>query len=471
MRRLMKKAIIIFVVILVFFTGLSAQQDFYFDRQRGRIFFYDSDQFERILRKFSKSLTVEQACYNWFKNQQQPNGLVESYETAEVSYTYDNALAAMVYLLNNDSGRAKKVFDFFVKWAEKEVSKNGKFNGLTDMYKISGKVGNESRAIGPNAWILLALNHYALITKDRSYMEFSELIADWMLSFQDSSRGGLWGGIGEYNDKFLWMSTEHNLDCYAGFKVLSELSGKKKYLKAALEIKEFLDTHLWNENDKRFYNGWDDPNFATDVSSWAVLSLMEQKYFDSLDFAIKYSENKQFYKPNNIEITGFDFGSDYGTSPYPDKDAVWFEGTGQMVLAFYHCSLTNEADFYTDELLKGVVKSKSFDDSAGLPYASNPGSPPYGGWVMPDKPICISSTAWLIYSLKKFNPFYGNFLKPVKIEKKIEKKDEGTTLEDLLNTDEPEKKIEKEDIKKDEKKEPVIDKKKKEKIEDELFGE
>ncbi|MBU1078086.1 MAG: hypothetical protein KKH98_12385, partial [Spirochaetes bacterium] len=82
----MKKAIIIFVVILVFFTGLSAQQDFYFDRQRGRIFFYDSDQFERILRKFSKSLTVEQACYNWFKNQQQPNGLVESYETAEVSY-------------------------------------------------------------------------------------------------------------------------------------------------------------------------------------------------------------------------------------------------------------------------------------------------------------------------------------------------------------------------------------------------
>ncbi|MBN1897376.1 MAG: hypothetical protein JW827_01245, partial [Spirochaetes bacterium] len=313
-----------------------------------------------------------------------------------------------------------------------------------------GKVGNNARAIGPNAWLLLALNYYTLTTKDSSYVALSKAVADWIISFQNQYRGGVWGGVDEHGGKFLWMSTEHNLDCYAGLSVLYQITGKKRYKTVAFEIKRWLDDYVWNPWTRRFYNGGDDPNFATDVSSWAVLSLLEEPYFVCLDFAVDYSENRQFYNPNKIEIAGFDFGSSYARSPYPDKDAVWFEGTGQMILAFYLAGRIEESDYFLEEMKKALIKSDAHNDSTGLPYASNPGSPPYGGWVMPDKPICISSTAWFLFSLKKFNPFWGNIIKPGEKKKIV-----------------PVKEIEEKVEEKEEKEEkPLID----EKIEEELFG-
>jgi len=434
--------VIVVLFVSLFVLNLSAEEDFYFDKQEKK--FLISGELKGIEKKINQLSTViliKQACYNWFKNQQQPNGLVENYEGGGVSYSYDDALAAFVFILNDNIYQAKKVFDFFETRRKEQMRDYNKFIGFADMYYLSGKIGNKSRAVGPNAWLLLALNYYMLKTQDNSYIKLAKAIADWILGFQDKYNGGIWGGVNDKGGKFLWMSTEHNLDAYAAFEVLYKITGEEKYHTAASKIKEWLTKEMWNPWTKRFYNGLNDPNYATDVSSWAVLSLLEPKYFGCLDFAIKYSENEQFYEPNKVKVKGFDFGSTYAESPYPDKDAVWFEGTGQMVLAFYLASRTNEAKFYLNELKKAVVKSEKHNDSAGLPYASNPGSPPYGGWVMPDKPICASSTAWFLFALKKFNPFYGNIIQekgqeisPAKMEKQEEKEkiQEEKSLEEEL---------------------------------------
>ncbi len=150
--------------------------------------------------------------------------------------------------------------------------------------------------------------------------------------------------------------------------------------------------------------GDSNPNYATDLSSWAVLSLGNE-YASTLSFAVEKSLNKQLYKANQVEIEGFDFGSPYIQSPYPDKDAIWFEGTAQMVLAFYLAGQSKEGDYFLSQLDKAVTKSNRYDGAYALPYASNEGTPAYSSWIMKPKPLCVAGSAWYLFAKERFNPF------------------------------------------------------------------
>jgi hypothetical protein len=150
--------------------------------------------------------------------------------------------------------------------------------------------------------------------------------------------------------------------------------------------------------------GRDNPNFATDQSSWAVLTL-GSIYGPTLDFAIDKSLTKKMYKVKGVEIEGFDFGSTYEKSHYPDKDSVWLEGTAQMVLAFDRAGRKDESAHFLSELDKALTASSVHKNTAALPYATNEGTTAYGSWVMQDRPLCISSTCWYIFAKENFNPF------------------------------------------------------------------
>jgi len=56
---------------------------------------------------------IELQVLKWFENQQSSNGLVESVENGNIVSLYDNALAALVFMLNEDYSRAEDIFDFF----------------------------------------------------------------------------------------------------------------------------------------------------------------------------------------------------------------------------------------------------------------------------------------------------------------------------------------------------------------------
>ncbi|MDP3789794.1 MAG: hypothetical protein Q8R48_05265, partial [Candidatus Omnitrophota bacterium] len=317
-------------------------------------------------------------------------------------FVYDEAVAAIAFTHKGDYKRAKMLFDFFDSVRKAHIREKDAFLGFTDVYKRNGKE-TETRAAGPNAWVLLALNYYYAETKDGTYLPLAKDIAEWLISLQ-SAEGGIIGGYYGNGKPMTWISTEHNFDCYAAFRDLGILTGDEKYLKHALEVKKWLEDDVWDKKASRFYIGRSNKNFATDLSSWAVLSL-GKSYKSTLAFAVEKGRNTQVYKVKNVEVEGFDFGSTYNTSPFPDKDAVWFEGTAQMVLAFEKAGMNKDRDHFMGELDKCLTDSPAYPYTAGLPYASNEGTPVYDSWLMQDKPLCVSSTGWYYFAKNSHNPF------------------------------------------------------------------
>jgi hypothetical protein len=356
----------------------------------------------------------EQRAYEWLLAQQRSNrkliffknGLLPSFEYGQDCFTYDQALAAICFVNKKDYQKADMIFDFFDKVRQEQIKKYGKFIGFSDAYKTDGSWG-ETWAAGPNAWMLMALNTYMYSADNLKYLPLSKDIAGWLMSLE-SIEGGIAGGYYGNHQPMTWIATEHNLDCYAAFRDLGLITGQRKYLESAKNIKYWMEHDAWSKKQDRFFMGRQkfNRNYATDLSSWAVLSL-GNKYLLTLDFAIEKSLCKHYYKPNKIEIKGFDFGSTYNESPYPDKDAVWFEGTGQMVLAFKSGN-NKKADYFLAELDKALTVSKRSRYISGLPYASNEGTPAYGSWLMQDEPLCISSTSWYYLAKNNINPFSYN---------------------------------------------------------------
>ncbi len=353
---------------------------------------------------------LSNGLYKWFSCQQDKNrfllffssGLVPSYEGGKDCFTYDEALSIFVFTLYGDYERAKKILKFYDGVYEKQKARSGKFMGFTDVYKRNGKE-TETWAAGPNAWLLMAINYYTYQTDDRQFLDLSRAIADWLISIE-AVEGGVTGGFFGNGEPMAWISCEHNFDCFAAFRDLYILTRNEKYARAAARTKEWLLKGGWNEKESRFNMGSFNPNYATDLSSWAVLSLGTE-FTPTLSFAIDKALNKQYYEKKQIEIEGFDFGAPYIKSPYPDKDAVWFEGTAHMVLAFYLAGQAKEADYFLGQLKKAIIKSDRYKEAAGLPYASNKGTPPYGGWMMEAGPISVAASAWYIFATEKFNPF------------------------------------------------------------------
>jgi len=65
---------------------------------------------------------IETRVTNWFYTQQLNNGLLESVENSTGASLYDNALGAMVFMLQNDYQKAEKIFDFFNARIDSELN-------------------------------------------------------------------------------------------------------------------------------------------------------------------------------------------------------------------------------------------------------------------------------------------------------------------------------------------------------------
>jgi len=329
-------------------------------------------------------------------------GLVPSYEGWEACFIYDQALSAFVFTLHEDYPRAKRIFDFFEDTSRRNYDQLKYFRAFTDAYERTGKE-HETWAAGPNAWILMALNYYTFETGDRSYFDLSRKIADWIVSLQ-SIEGGIIGGYYGNGKPMTWISSEHNFDCFAALRDYGRLWNDEFYLKRAKNIQFWFEHDAWNAKQNRFNMGRNNKFYATDQSSWAVLSL-GKKYKNTFEFAYKHSQCKHLYKINNVMIEGFDFGAVYDTGPYPDKDAVWLEGTGHMVAALYVADEEQKADYFLGELKKADTRSEMHPGAMGLPYATNEGTPVFGSWLMQDKPLSVAGTSWYLFAKNRFNPF------------------------------------------------------------------
>ena len=310
-------------------------------------------------------------------------GLLDSLveDNAPYVYTYDQALAAMAWMANGDTPKAR---DALIALTSLKRGPNG---GFFHRYSaVSGASTERANLhLGHNAYVLQAFNMYYAKTDDTRFFQISKELAAFLKSRQESD-GGLLGDA--YNT---WKSTENNLAAYVALNNYQRIVGSTLYNTAAQAIRGFLLDECWNAQQGRFRTGKGDDTVSTDVNALGVLTFGPD-YKSGLDYVegrtqLTYNIRGQRY------ITGFDLNT--------DKDTVWTEGTLQMSMAYGMVQETeylDKAEFYLNEAMQVQhPRLGSFLQAAGE------GSTGHGENFHPWQ--AVAPTAWFILASTNVNPF------------------------------------------------------------------
>ena len=213
--------------------------------------------------------------YNWLVVHQNPRtGLIISYEgdrrLRDWAFIYDQALASQAYILFGDYDHAEKAFNFFLRQSHKQ----GQFSGFANAYYAStSNVAEHAVHCGPNIWLGISLLHYQRATLDATYLPLAKKIADWLIRIQEQDpSGGLRGG-----PSVNWFATEHNLDGYAFFNMLFEITNEAKYKIARDKILSWLITHAYDRKEIPINRGKGDSTVATDTYAWSIAAIGPKK--------------------------------------------------------------------------------------------------------------------------------------------------------------------------------------------------
>lgn len=362
--------------------------------------------------------------YDWIKSHRHAKtGLVASYEGDEaldhVAFVYDLSLATQVFALFGDMESAGRILDFF----NDAASQTG--GAYFNAYDVRDGSPVESQIhVGPNIWIGIAALQYEHRAKNGRYLPMARRIGDWLIRSQDAE-GGLKGG-----PNFSWYSTEHNLDAYAYFGMLYEITGDAKYKAARDKVFEWIRKYAYSVTERRMNRGKGDATIATDTFSWAVAAIgpetLKQYDFDPeaiMEFAEEHCKVKTDYKKpggKSITVTGFDFAKSQNLGRGGIVSCEW---TAQCVVTYQVMSrwfaskndrekalfYKEKSDFYLSELQKLLIASPSkIGKGRGcLPYASADNADTGHGWRTPKgtRTGSVAGTAYGIFAWTGYNPF------------------------------------------------------------------
>ncbi|MFH1782235.1 MAG: PilZ domain-containing protein [Candidatus Omnitrophota bacterium] len=365
------------------------------------------------------------SMYRWLKNHQDRiSGLVVSYEgdkgLEDWAFTYDESLAAQCFTLMGEKERAEKIFEFYSKKAKRV---RGAFINAYDAY--SGLPLEYNVHTGPNVWLGIAILQYIDKFEDKSYLGMAKGIGDWLIALQEEDEEfGIRGG-----PNFQWFSTEHNLDAYAFFGLLYNITKDKAYLKAQDRSLTWIMKNAYDHKEGRMNRGKGDATIATDTFAWAIAAIgpevLKEKGMDP-DQIISFAEENclvatDFARPNKeiITVTGFDFGKHTNIARGGMISTEW---TAQMIvsmkiMARYHDEKGNtersimykrKADFYLSELEKMMIisSSKIGQGEGCLPYASQDDVDTGHGWRVPkgSRTGSTAGTSYTIFAKNDYNP-------------------------------------------------------------------
>jgi len=327
------------------------------------------------------------SVYSWLTNMQLHNGLLLSSEGGKNVSLYDNALAALVFTAYGDYDKAEKIFDFFDSRIESELLENP--GGFGQMRLSNGlPVDNRPRRwLGDNAWLLIAINNYHHLANNTKYQNLASELTKWIISLQDTD-GGIWGGFAA-DGKRISKIAEGNIDAF---------NAVQGYTGFHQKLLVYFKNVRWDTTDKLLIAWADNPKYkyALDLHSWGYC-IFEDFPTSVLTKTDRYLTTQESTSAK-IAVSGFCFDE--------DKDVVWLEGTGQMAVAFIKAKKETEAQKYLREMEKNLIKSQSFQDSYGLPYTVNFGSS-YADdvlWTGADTTPAVSSTAWYLFGMLRFDP-------------------------------------------------------------------
>lgn len=353
-----------------------------------------------------------------------------------MAFSYDNSLALIAFIADGtveSLRRARLIGDAFVYASEHDRSfDDGRIrtgyaagdialppgwtpNDLTGTVPIPGfycelpqkflETGQSAVDVGNNAWTMIALLALYRTTNEMSYLNAARRIGEFINTFKNNigSFQGFQGGIeepeGDSSNLQEWASAEHNLDIYAAFSVMGEITGETVWLDGAQHAQTFIEA-VWDSERGCYLAGTHDPEtkneddgkLPLDVQAWAVLALPNVLSIHPNLLACP----EKFHRTSSAGFTGFDFNE--------DKDGIWFEGMAQMATAYAFANDPASASFFRGELARAQV-TPPYGNGEGI-VASTKDQLTTGFGFEYFRRFHIAVAAWNVFAQLGFNPYY-----------------------------------------------------------------
>ena len=367
--------------------------------------------------------------------------MIRSYDTdtveiANAAFTYDNALAAMAFLSEGMNDQAEELLDALCYAVENDRYEAGRIRNAyaagdispapgwsagaklpgwydakagawyEDSYQVGTNVGNTSYAA-------LALLHYVAKSgqdenaayddkRAERYLACARQLMDWVIEECSDGGDGFTAGLEGWPENgaggatvFTYKSTEHNIDAYAAFAELYELTDDDRYNEASQSALRFVES-MYDADQSLFVTGTkadgvtpDVGNVVLDAQVWSALAL--GKAFEPYEAALGQLEAMR---------------TDTGAIRFHvcDDDGYWCEGTaftalmhlqrgeGELASAAFSV-LENaqlESGLFPAATMSGLTTGIDLSDGTPWTYGVDPH---------------VAPTAWYVMACNGFNPY------------------------------------------------------------------
>jgi hypothetical protein len=278
------------------------------------------------------------------------------------------------------------------------------------------EVEQEAVDTGNNAWVMVALLGLYSRTGHGPYLDAARRIGDFVRTQRYDTglfpgfRGGIMNPELPSPTDRRYASTEHNIDIYAAFTRMFEITGEPVWRDDAAHAWRFVES-MWDAGRGVFLAGTSNPDtrnatagqLPLDVQAWAVLARPEvlashPELLAGID---------TFFRTTEGVVTGYDFNE--------DRDGVWSEGTAQVATAFAFAGLpARAADLRAQLDLIRATATAPGADGLGLPAALHDGlttgfQTPRGDPFLYHNRLHTGATAWGVFAQLGFNPYYQSY--------------------------------------------------------------
>jgi hypothetical protein len=287
-----------------------------------------------------------------------------------VAFTYDNAVALIAYVAKGDNYRAKLLADglllaihndrffhdnrvrnaykandieLFSGWYPhgqristgmpgftcKDEKVPDQYTWCEDEFQVSTHTGNV-------AWTMLALLAYYEKYGGDKYLATAKDLGEWVaINCTDERQprgytGGFEGwersasnAIGQ--QKLTYKATEHNIDLYAAFLRIYEITKLDTWRQRSDIARSFV-LSMWDDHEGKFWTGTNPDGITinkevvpVDIQAWAIQGLGSE--------GMHYLRALTYVESHHLIEGGFDFNE--------DRDGIWYEGTSQMAVSYY----------------------------------------------------------------------------------------------------------------------------------------
>jgi hypothetical protein len=215
-------------------------------------------------------------------------------------------------------------------------------------------------AVGDQAWAGMALCQLYRRTEQSKYLNSALLVANWIVTNTYNTAGFGGYSFGTIIDQFNQsepspdgQSTEHNIDTYAFFTMLDELThhGKADNGSSWSSLAEHALSFvlaMYNSAGGYFYTGTNSTGgpitptpIPEDCQTWSYLALLNNRYKQTIDWALANLQTTDTPSSTNSDLTEsekitgivFDTASLTPSIAGCDPHAVWLEGTSHTIAA------------------------------------------------------------------------------------------------------------------------------------------